>query len=38
MAENTGIDTVNDDDLKDEALDRTGGGKASGCHSLIGRS
>ena len=28
MAENTSIDTVNDDDLADEAIDRTSGGKA----------
>ena len=31
MAENTTIDTFQDDDLEDEALDRTGGGKASMC-------
>jgi hypothetical protein len=30
MAENTGIDTVHDDDLADEALDRTNGAKACG--------
>jgi hypothetical protein len=27
MAENTAIDTVQDDELVDEALDRTSGGK-----------
>ena len=27
MAGNTALDTVNDDDLGDEALDRTSGGK-----------
>jgi hypothetical protein len=27
MAENTGIDTVQDDELGDEELDRTSGGK-----------
>ena len=27
MAQNTGIDTINDDDLADEALDRTDGGE-----------
>jgi hypothetical protein len=31
MAENTGIETIYDDDLVDEALDRTSGGKASAC-------
>ena len=30
MVENTATDTVNDDDLADEALDRTSGGKFPG--------
>jgi hypothetical protein len=36
MAENTATDTINDDDLKDEALDRmdrTSGGKFTYSHS-----
>ena len=31
MAENTAADTSHDDDLVDEALDRTDGGKFSCC-------
>ena len=39
MAENTGIDTVNDDDLEDEALDRTEGGKfTQACSGSVGAS
>ena len=30
MAENTATDTINDDDLKDEALDRSEGGTVRG--------
>ena len=31
MADNTGIDAINDDFLEDEALDRTDGVKSSVC-------
>jgi hypothetical protein len=33
MAENTAIDTVQDDELVDEALDRTSGGKFRACYA-----
>jgi hypothetical protein len=39
MAENTGIDTFHDDDLGDEAFDRSSGGKfCPNVGSLISRS
>lgn len=40
MAQNTGIDTVNDDDLEDEALDRTNAGKSAlfSCCCVMGKS
>jgi hypothetical protein len=34
MAENTAIDTVQDDELVDEALDRTSGGKFGPCGAV----